>query len=155
MQLQTNIVFVASKEGVLFTSRSPSNIVNGIAFLKLQNFVSLLYVILINFEKCNKRTDNFLKNVFWFIIIFALIVFSNPFSFSWLYIVARPYISMIIVVTSQYYDSNVSMPLFFFSIFLSIYLLIKETKWWHILNFDTTSCPNFYKVVVRVIIKFQ
>ena len=61
MQLQANIVFVASKEGVLFTSRSPSNIVNGIAFLKLQNFVSLLYVILINFEKCNKRTDSFLK----------------------------------------------------------------------------------------------
>ena len=58
MQLQTNIVFVASKEGVLFTSRSLSNIVNEIAFLKLQNFVSLLYVILINFEKCNKRTDN-------------------------------------------------------------------------------------------------
>ena len=61
MQLQANIVFVASKEVVLFTSRSPSNIVNGIAFQKLQNFVSLLYVILINFEKCNKRTDNFLK----------------------------------------------------------------------------------------------
>ena len=133
MQLQTNIVFVASKEGVLFTSRSPSNIVNGIAFLKLQNFVSLLYVILINFEKCNKRTDNFLKNVFWFIIIFALIVFSNPFSFSWLYIVARPY-----------YVSTI-FPLFLFSIFLSMYLLIKETKWWHILNFDTTSCPNFTK----------
>ena len=155
MQSQTNIVFVVLNENVLFTSRSASNIVNGIAFLKLQNFVSLLYVILINFEKCNKRTDNFLKNVFWFIIIFALIVFSNPFSFSWLYIVARPYISMIIVVTSQYYDSNVSMPLFFFSIFLILYLVIKETKLWHILNFDTTSCPNFYKVVVRVIIKFQ
>ena len=142
MQLQANIVFVASKEVVLFNSRSPSNIVNGIAFQKLQNFVSLLYVILINFEKCNKRTDNFLKNVFWFIIIFALIVFSNPFSFSWLYFVARPYTSRI-------------MPLFFYSIFLSIYLLIKETKWWHILNFDTTSCPNFYKAVVRVIIKLE
>ena len=91
--------FCCFKEMLAFTSRSPSNIENGIAFLKLQNFVSLLYVILINFEKCNKRADNFLKNVFWFIIIFALIVFSNPFSFSWLYIVARPSISLIIVLT--------------------------------------------------------
>ena len=51
--------FFASNENVLFTSRSASNIVNGIAFLKLQNFVSVLYVILINFKKCNKRADNF------------------------------------------------------------------------------------------------
>ena len=65
MQSQTNIVFVALNENVLFTSRSASNIMNGIAFLKLQNFVSVLYVILINFKKCNKRADNFcLKTCF-------------------------------------------------------------------------------------------
>ena len=153
MQLQANIVFVASKEVVLFNSRSPSNIVNGIAFQKLQNFVSLLYVILINFEKCNKRTDNFLKNVFRFIIIFALIVFSNPFSFSCLYIAARPYISMIIVVL-RFKCVNAIIFLFYFSKHISTYQrnkMVAYSKFWHniLSQFLQSSGTCDHKVSIR------